>query len=139
MKRILVIDDEVRIRHQYSDLLYSEGYQVLEAADADSANEVLKTHKVDLVLLDIRMPMASGAVFHEVMQLFHRKVKVIVASVYHVDQQKRFIHKATDYFDKSHGVHELLTKIKKALGEDGALSETSAAAPEMTMSHVSRD
>ena len=115
MNTILVIDDEVRIRDLYRILLSSEGYQVLEAMNADSANEILKTQPVDLVLLDLRMPQASGSVLFDVMKLFHRKVKVIVSSVYHVEQQKRLAAGATDYFDKSQSFQELFSKIETAL------------------------
>jgi DNA-binding NtrC family response regulator len=115
MKTLLVIDDESHIRHLYHIFFSQEGYQVLEAMNADTANEILNRQTVDLVLLDLRMPGASGSTFYEVMQLFHRKVKVIVSSVYPVEQQKEFVPGALDYFDKSRGLVALLAKVEKIL------------------------
>ncbi len=115
MNTILVVDDEIQIRQVYRVFFAQEGYRVLEAVNADSANDILKKQPVDLVLLDLRMPHASGGVFHEVMQLFHRQVKVIVSSVYPVEQQRRIVIGAFDYFDKSHSLQELLTKVRDAV------------------------
>lgn len=115
MRTLLVVDDESHIRHLYRIFFTQEGYQVLEARNADIANEILNRQPVDLILLDLRMPGASGSTFYEVMQLFHRKVKVIVSSVYPVDQQKEFVTGALDYFDKSRGLVALLTKVENAI------------------------
>ncbi len=120
MKKILIIDDEIKVRKIYSKFLTTEGFKVFEARDADTANEVLKKEDIDLVLLDIKMPEVDGSIMYEVMQLFHREVKIIVASVFPVDEQKRLIFGATDYYDKSEGIETLLTKIKKAL-RDGPI------------------
>lgn len=118
MKKILVIDDEEKVRRIYSRLLTIEGFEVIEAQDADCANEILKKDDIDLVLLDIKMPIVDGSILYEIMQLFHKKVKVIVASVYPLDEQKRIIRGATDYYDKSEGIDLLLTKVKRVL-KDG--------------------
>jgi DNA-binding response OmpR family regulator len=115
MNTILVVDDEIRIRNLYRSLLSLEGYHVLEAENADTANEILKKEPVDLVLLDLRMPLANGVVLHEILKLFHRKTKVIVSSVFPIDRQKRLAPGAMDYFDKSQGLQELFSKIEAAL------------------------
>ena len=115
MKRILIVDDDKKIRRIYTTLLDLEGYKVQEASSADEANEILKREKIDLTLLDIKMPEAGGDTMYEVMKTFHRKSKVIVASVYPLDEQKSIISGADDYFDKSQGVDILLAKIKKVL------------------------
>lgn len=122
MKKILVIDDEEKVRRIYSRLLTIEGFEVIEAQDADCANEILKKDDIDLVLLDIKMPIVDGSILYEIMQLFHKKVKVIVASVYPLDEQKRIIKGATDYYDKSEGIDLLLTKVKRVL-RDGSVKE----------------
>ena len=115
MSRILIVDDEKRIRRIYRDLLASFGFLVEEAATADQANEIVKHEKVDLVLLDIKMPEAGGDSLFEVMSLFHRDMKVIVTSVYPLDVQRRMVAGAHDYYDKSQGIRVLLTKIRQVL------------------------
>ena len=114
MTRILIVDDEERVRNIYSAMLRNEGFNVLEAPDAVEASIILNREPVDIMLLDIKMPQVYGIVFYDVIQSFHQKVKVIVASVYPVDEQKKIIRGATDYFDKAQGVDALLEKVKNA-------------------------
>jgi DNA-binding NtrC family response regulator len=115
MKTILVVDDEARMRKIYKTLLAIEGYRVVEAPGAVEANEILKTEPVHLVLLDLRMPEINGNILYDVMQLFHKKTKVIVSSVYHIEKQKKIIPEAADYYDKSQGIEMLLKKIRTLL------------------------
>jgi CheY-like chemotaxis protein len=116
MKKIIVVDDESRIRGIYSRLLNGIGFEVLEASTADEANEIVTHEKVDLVLLDIKMPEVEGDVFYELLQSFHRHCKVIVSSVYPLNDQRRMITGADDYYDKSQGFWVLLDKINRVLG-----------------------
>ena len=116
MKKILVLDDEERIREIYVRLLTSEGYQVMEAPSAVDAHEILKRENFDLMLLDIKMPNLNGSAMYDVIEQFHRNLKVIVASVYPLDVQKRMIPDAYDYYDKSQGINLLVRKINRALG-----------------------
>lgn len=115
MKTILVVDDNERIRNIYGKVFSKEGFRVLESSGADEANELLLIEKVDLMLLDINMPSVDGAVFHVVTEMFHPGIKVIISSVYPLDDQKLLIKGATDYFDKSEGLKALVQKVKSAL------------------------
>ncbi len=55
--RILIVEDEVLIRIMVSDELRDAGYEVIEAATADEAVEILQTAlPFDLVFSDVRMP-----------------------------------------------------------------------------------
>ena len=115
MKRILVVDDEEKIRAMYTKLLRSEGFPVLEAHDAIEAHEILKREHIDLILLDIKMARINGNVLYEIIQFFHKKSQVIVTSFHQVEEQQRIIQGAADYHDKSQGVDLLISKVKKAL------------------------
>lgn len=115
MPRILICDDDARIRGIYRRLLTLEGYEVIQCRTADYANEALKNNEIDLMLLDIKMPEVDGSEFYETIQLFHKELKTIVTSVLPVDEQMRLIHGAFDYYDKSHGTDMLLEKVKNAL------------------------
>jgi two-component system nitrogen regulation response regulator NtrX len=59
-RTLLVIDDEPSIRQSLSGALGDEGYHVITAPNASSGIESLKTHRPDLVLLDIWMPDVDG-------------------------------------------------------------------------------
>ena len=117
MKTILITDDERRIRTIYGRFLKGEGFNVIEAEDAIDANEILKKEKVDLVMLDIKMPEVDGTALYDVIKIFHKEMKVIVTSVYPLDEQRQIIKGAADYYDKSQGTDVLLKKVKRALGD----------------------
>lgn len=118
MKVILIVDDDHKIRGIYSRILSSEGFKVLEASCADDANEMLKRKKVDLMLLDIKMPEIDGGVLYNIARMFHAKVKVIVTSVYPVDEQKRLIEGAHGYYDKARGVDSLIAEIRGVMHDE---------------------
>ena len=59
--KILVVDDEERMRKILRDFLVAKDYTVLEAADGQEALEIMYTdNKIDLVILDVMMPKMDG-------------------------------------------------------------------------------
>ena len=59
-KRILVVDDNEDIRNLLSLVLQKEGFEVFLSGDGTSAIEIIKNNSLDLVLLDVMMPVLSG-------------------------------------------------------------------------------
>lgn len=115
IKNILIIDDEANIRSVYHDLLTRQGMKVYAYSNINQARPVLLRKKIDLVMLDINLPEVEGQVLFEILKSFHKDVKVIVSSVYGVEEQKELIPDADEYFDKSDGTEELLRKITHVL------------------------
>ena len=60
VKRILVIDDEAKLRKQFSALLSLEGFSVIEARNGREGVELAQREQPDLVLCDITMPEMNG-------------------------------------------------------------------------------
>lgn len=59
--KILVVDDEERMRKLVKDFLSIKGYKVIEAADGEEAIEIFMSDKdIKLVLLDVMMPKLDG-------------------------------------------------------------------------------
>jgi DNA-binding response OmpR family regulator len=58
--KILIIEDEAGFRKIYKDFLQNEGYDVLEADNAEKGFILIKSAKPDLVLLDLVLPNISG-------------------------------------------------------------------------------
>lgn len=59
--KILVVDDESRMRKLVKDFLEREGYLVIEAGDGEDALEKFYEHKdIALIVLDVMMPMMNG-------------------------------------------------------------------------------
>jgi len=118
-KRILIVDDEEHIRDLISEMLKFHGYEVISAQDGFEALNKVKNEKVDLILLDIKLPGLDG---YEVfkMLLGNKKTKnipVIVLSASDVlgDINRFMSLGAKDYILKSRDVEEWLKKIKKYL------------------------
>ena len=115
MKKILIIDDEVRVRQMYAMLLKEEGFDVRKASDVPKATELLLRENFDLVLLDIRMPGDGGKKMYEVIREYDPNLKVIVSSVYPVEEQIQSILGASAYHDKAQGIDDLMAKVKEVL------------------------
>lgn len=60
MKRILVIDDDTKLRGHYVELLRLEGYEVSEARNGREGVDLARREPPDLVLCDITMPEMNG-------------------------------------------------------------------------------
>jgi len=58
--RVLVVDDDAAVRESVSKVLQSEGYEVLTAADGQEAVDRFALHQIDLLLLDLGLPIESG-------------------------------------------------------------------------------
>lgn len=59
--KILIVDDESRMRKLLRDFLEREGYQILEAADGIEAMDLFYADKnIDLIILDVMMPRMDG-------------------------------------------------------------------------------
>ncbi|HOY09643.1 MAG TPA: response regulator [Candidatus Omnitrophota bacterium] len=117
MKKILIIDDEEKIRAAYRNVLAQEGFEVVEARDAaHGISEILRNQDINLVLLDIKMPGMNGGNVKDLVGRFDLPLKFIVSSVYCVDDQRRYVPGADDYFDKVQGVDVLIEKVKRVLG-----------------------
>ncbi|MBI5050552.1 MAG: response regulator [Nitrospirae bacterium] len=115
MKRILIIDDERRIGQSYTVLLSEEGFEVKYASSAQEATNFLIREHFDLVLLDINMPEVDGKGMYEVIREYDRNMKVIVSSVYPIEEQVQSILGASAYHNKSQGVDILVAKVKEVL------------------------
>ncbi len=60
-KKILIADDEKRMRKLVSDFLKKEGYSIIEANDGEEALDLFeKENNIDLVILDVMMPKYDG-------------------------------------------------------------------------------
>ncbi|MBC2714817.1 MAG: response regulator [Desulfobacteraceae bacterium] len=110
---ILVVDDEERIRSVFVKIMQRDGFHVIEAANVADAYELLLENPVDLILLDINMMDVDGTVLYEIAQIFCEKSKIIITSVYPLEDQKRLIRGAADYYDKSDSLQVLIRKVNR--------------------------
>lgn len=71
--KILVVDDESRMRKLVRDFLTRQNYEVLEAADGEEALDIFyKDKAIALLILDVMMPKMNGwEVCREILSLIH--------------------------------------------------------------------
>jgi phosphoserine phosphatase RsbU/P len=82
MAKILVVEDDQRLKLTYDILLHKEGHEVERAEDGEEALQKLESFKPDLILLDIRMPKVDGIEFLRLANapVKHPNTKIIVFS-----------------------------------------------------------
>jgi DNA-binding NtrC family response regulator len=116
MKSILIIDDEQKVLDAYKLLFEEEGFRVIVAQNASAGTRALIAEEIiDIVLLDINMFKIGGTVMRGVIEEYDPDLKVIISSVHSLEEQRKIIPCAFDYFDKACGVEVLLQKVKYAV------------------------
>jgi DNA-binding NtrC family response regulator len=116
-KKILIVDDDSKIRNLYSQLISQKGYCPIPIESVQRALAYSKAHlnDIDLIILDLALPGLDGVDFFETIKKEQPKIKVIISSVYPIDEQKALIFDADDYYDKADSNTILLEKINKLL------------------------
>ena len=91
MAKILIIDDELRLRETICELLSYAGYDVLDAQDGMDGLEKVQQFIPDLILCDIMMPVLDGYGFmekHKISDYSNIPVILLTARVELKDQEK---------------------------------------------------
>ncbi len=89
--KILVVDDESRMRKLIKDFLMQKGYSILEAGDGEEALKVFEENenKINLILLDVMMPKLDGwSVLRQIRQ--NSKVPIIMLTARGEEQDELF-------------------------------------------------
>lgn len=76
--RILICDDDLAVLQSFKMILKDRAYDLVFAATGPRALEIIKTQKVDLLLLDIMMPKMSGVEVAQHVARIKPKLKIIV-------------------------------------------------------------
>ncbi len=110
-QRILVADDEPEIREVLRMMLGSEGYEILEAVNAEEAVE--QSERVDLVILDIMMPGESGIqACTRIREKTNVPILFLTAKSGEHDKVIGFSAGGDDYLVKPFSYMELLSRVK---------------------------
>lgn len=79
-QRVLLVDDDRGVRESIAGVLKEEGFLVLPAANGAEALEIAGTSSVDVVILDLHMPVKNGWDTFERLSAEHPLVPVIIAT-----------------------------------------------------------
>ena len=114
--KILIVDDEAKIRKVVSAYLKDEGYKVKEAKDGKESLELVESFQPDLMVLDLMLPKLSGEeVCQKVRQKSELPILMLTAKNAEEDKVNGFSYGADDYLVKPFSNKELIARIKAIL------------------------
>lgn len=126
MTTILVVDDEPGLRTVLSNILKSEGYNVIAVENGKKAIETVRLGNPDVMFLDIRLPDMDGLQILEEVKKINPGIPVIMCSGFDdVESAVRTVKMgAFDYISKPFKREEVLKAASKALEARGILTST---------------
>lgn len=124
MKKILIIDDEEKLRLLTARIIRLEGFEVVEAADCKSAQKKLDQTDFDLVLCDVKLPDGNGVELTSVIKAKHPLIEIILLTAYGniPDGVQAIKNGAFDYIVKGDDNNKIIPLIHRAL-EKSALGK----------------
>lgn len=129
MYRILVADDEIKIRETVKDYLSAKGFEVMTAKDGQQATDLAEKEKFDLIVLDVLMPQKDGfSACRDIREFSDAPILFLSALGEEEDLLKGYTSGADDYIVKPFPLSVLTEKINamikrhKGLSADGRLT-----------------
>ena len=127
--RILLVDDEPRVREVVAAYLLRDGYRVHAVGDGKSALRQLTEFRPDLVVLDLMLPQVSGFdVLREIRRIGDLPVILLTARAEEVDRVSGLELGADDYVVKPFSPRELVARVRSVMRR---------SPPRTSSSHVS--
>ncbi len=130
--RILVVDDDPSIVKVVRGYLEQSGYQVLSAADGETALHMLRRERPDLLVLDLMLPKRDGREITRLVRadqtLAALPIIMLTARVEDMDKIVGLELGADDYITKPFNAHEVVARVN-ALLRRTRLDQLPVAAP----------
>lgn len=126
--KILIVDDESRMRKLIRDFLEREGYQILEAADGVEAMDLFYANKdLDLIILDVMMPRMDGwQVCKEVRERSKVPIMMLTARAEEQSELKGFELGVDEYVAKPFSPKILVARVGALLKRVKNIEDTAA-------------
>lgn len=117
MFNILVTDDDKNTRLLLKAVLEAENYTVFTATDGEDSLDIMDSHHIDLVILDIMMPHMDGYEFTETLRESNNCLPILMISAKQLpaDKYRGFKAGIDDYMTKPIDEEEMLFRIKALL------------------------
>ncbi|MBQ1815373.1 MAG: response regulator transcription factor [Ruminococcus sp.] len=124
MSKILVVDDEFRIRQIIRKYAEFEGYEVEEAVDGMQAIEVCRKNSFDLIIMDVMMPELDGfSACREIRKFCDTPIIMLSARGEEYDKIHGFELGSDDYVVKPFSPKELMMRVNAVIKRTGSSSE----------------
>lgn len=120
MSKILVVDDEFRIRQIIRKYAEFEGYEVEEAVDGMQAISICRTKKFDLIIMDVMMPELDGfSACREIRKFCDTPIIMLSARGEEYDKIHGFELGSDDYVVKPFSPKELMMRVGAVIKRSG--------------------
>lgn len=125
MFRILIVEDNENLQKLYSAILKSNGYTTLSAYNGEEALKVLEKQHVDLMILDVMMPVMDGYELTDILRQGGSELPILMITAKTAREDKRagFLVGIDDYMTKPVDEEEMLLRIKALLRRSKIVSE----------------
>lgn len=116
-KRILIVEDEWKLRRIASDFLKKEGFTVIEAEDGEEALDCIVSQNFDLIILDLMLPKINGWELLKEIRMKDSTIPVIMLTARGSEEDilKGYEMKADEYIVKPVSMKVLVAKVKAFL------------------------
>jgi two-component system phosphate regulon response regulator OmpR len=115
-EKVLLVDDDEKLRNLLKEYLEGYGYRVLTLVDGSAVPETIRKESPDIVILDIMMPVKDGLdVLKEIRMTFAIPVIMLTAKGEAADRIVGLELGADDYLPKPFDPRELLARIKAVM------------------------
>ena len=124
--KILVVDDETRLRKLVKDFLHKNGYDVLEASDGEEALDLFFSDKsISLIICDIMMPKLNGyEVVKEIRHYSDIPIIMLTAKGEESDELQGYDLGVDEYISKPFSPRILVARVEAILRRSHALSSS---------------
>ncbi len=133
--KILVADDEARLRRLLGDFLKRESFEIVEAPNGrDAVSALRETSGISLVIMDVMMPVMNGIDACREIRLFSDvPILMLTAKSQEEDELEGFACGADDYLTKPFSMPVLLARVHSLLKRGGETSETKLSSGDITV------
>lgn len=120
MERILVAEDEEKLRDLFSQFLKAKGYQVVEARDGQEALAQASRQQFDLIMMDVKMPRMDGLAALQQIRTISPEAGVILITGYRVTPELEEVlqHGNVEYLRKPFTFDQLMATILRMTAAD---------------------
>lgn len=119
MKKILIVEDEVKLRLELKTFLNNNGYEVVTIDNFDNTVKSILTTECDLVILDINLPNVNGEyILKEVRKDSNIPIIIVTSRNTEIDELLSINYGADDFITKPYNKEILLARINRILNRN---------------------